>query len=170
MIVSGGHQKDSAIHIHVSILPQTPLPSRLPYNGKQSSLCWTAGPCWLSILNIRVCTCQFQTTSFPHTSSLATISSFSKCLTWLLKALCQNPSGSSKLFRYELLLLAWPCMASYSAPDSDVSICLASLRVGPTNLHEHESVGGCENSDLLSVCTGVEPLPDQSVFSLGNYY
>jgi len=28
VIVSGEQQKDSAIHIHVSILPQTPLPSR----------------------------------------------------------------------------------------------------------------------------------------------
>lgn len=30
--------------------------------------------------------------------------------------------------------------------------------------------GGCENSDLLGVCPGVEPLPDQSMFSLGRYY
>ena len=30
MIVSGGQQRDSTIYIHVSILPQTPLPSRLP--------------------------------------------------------------------------------------------------------------------------------------------
>ena len=29
MIVSGAQQSDSAIHIHVSILPQTPLLSRL---------------------------------------------------------------------------------------------------------------------------------------------
>ena len=34
MIVSGTQQSDSAVHIHVSILPQTPLPSRLPqYRG-----------------------------------------------------------------------------------------------------------------------------------------
>ena len=32
MIVSGEQHKDSAIHIHVSILPQTPLPPRLPHN------------------------------------------------------------------------------------------------------------------------------------------
>ena len=29
VIVSGGQQRDSVIHIHVSILPQTPLSSRL---------------------------------------------------------------------------------------------------------------------------------------------
>ena len=55
--VSGGQQRDSIIHIHVSILPQIPLPSRLPHNIEWSSLCSTVGPCWLSILNTAVCTC-----------------------------------------------------------------------------------------------------------------
>ena len=36
---------------YVSILPQTPLPSRL-HNIEQSSMCYTVGPCWLFILNI----------------------------------------------------------------------------------------------------------------------
>ena len=31
MIVSGGQQRDSALYIHESILPQTPVPSRLPH-------------------------------------------------------------------------------------------------------------------------------------------
>ena len=39
----------------LSILPQTPLPSRLPHNVDQSSLCYTVRPCWLSILNIAEC-------------------------------------------------------------------------------------------------------------------
>ena len=94
MTVSGGQQKGSAIHIHVSItpgdgdgqgglacsdswghkdsdmterlnrteliLPQTPLPSRLPYNIEQSSLYYTVRPCWLSVLNTTVCTCWSQ--------------------------------------------------------------------------------------------------------------
>ena len=47
--------------IHVPILPQTPLPSRLPHNIEESSLCYTVGPCWLSILNIAVSTCWSQT-------------------------------------------------------------------------------------------------------------
>ena len=59
--VSGGQQRDPAIHIHVFILPQTPLPSRLPHNIEQSSMCYIVGPCWLSILNISVCTCPSQT-------------------------------------------------------------------------------------------------------------
>ena len=60
VIVSGTKQRDSAIYIHVSILPQTPLPSRLPHNIKQSFLCYTVGPCWLTILNIALCICQSQ--------------------------------------------------------------------------------------------------------------
>jgi len=42
--VSGGEQRDSAIQIHVSILPQTPLPSRLPHNTEQSSLSYKGFP------------------------------------------------------------------------------------------------------------------------------
>ena len=57
MIPAGGEKRDSAIHIHVSILPQTPFPSRLPHNSEQSSPCYTVGPCQLSILNRGVCTC-----------------------------------------------------------------------------------------------------------------
>ena len=35
VMVSGGQQRGSVTHIHVSILPQTPLPSRLPHDIKQ---------------------------------------------------------------------------------------------------------------------------------------
>ena len=89
MIVSGAQQSDSAIHIHVSILPQTPLPSRLLHNIEQSSLCYTVGPCWLSFLNIAVCTCQSHNPKLPnyplpHFSPLVTISSFSKSVSLFL--------------------------------------------------------------------------------------
>ena len=50
VMVSGELQSDSGIHIHVSILPPTPLPARPPDNIKQSSLCCTVGPCWLSCM------------------------------------------------------------------------------------------------------------------------
>ena len=59
-IVSSEQQRDSAIHIYISILPQTPLPSRLPHNIKKSSICYIVGLYWLSILNISVCTCLSQ--------------------------------------------------------------------------------------------------------------
>jgi len=64
VIVSGERWRDSATHIHVSIVLQTPLPSRLPHNIEQSSMCYTVGPCWLSILNMAVWTCP----SFPGDS------------------------------------------------------------------------------------------------------
>ena len=54
MTASGELWRDSAICIHVSILSQTPLPPRLALNSEQSSLCYTTGFCWLSILNIAV--------------------------------------------------------------------------------------------------------------------
>ena len=61
VIVLDGQQRASAIHIHVFILPQTSLPSRLPHNIKKSSMSSTVDTCWLSILNTEVCTCQSQT-------------------------------------------------------------------------------------------------------------
>ena len=56
MIVSGEQQERN-----VSSLPQTPLPSRLPHNTEQSTLCYTVSPCWLSIFNTAVCTGPSQT-------------------------------------------------------------------------------------------------------------
>ena len=52
LLVSGVQQSDSIIHVHVSILFQILFPFRLLHNIEQSSLCYTVGPCWLSILNI----------------------------------------------------------------------------------------------------------------------
>ena len=49
VIVSGEQQRDSRIHTHVCILPQTPLSSRLLHSIEHSSPCFTVGPCWLSI-------------------------------------------------------------------------------------------------------------------------
>ena len=68
MLVSGVQQSDSVIHIPDSILFQILFPFRLLQSIKQSSLCYTAGLCWLFILNIAVGTCQSQTPnlSLPH--------------------------------------------------------------------------------------------------------
>ena len=55
VIVSGGQQGDPAIciyiytHTHLTILAQSPLPSSLPHNIEQSSLCYTVGSSWLFI-------------------------------------------------------------------------------------------------------------------------
>ena len=53
MIVSGEEQKDLAVRAHAFILPQTPLPSGLPRNTEQISMCYTVGPCWLFIFNMQ---------------------------------------------------------------------------------------------------------------------
>ena len=55
MIVSGRQQSDLVIHTSIHST-QTPLPSRLPHDFEHSPLCNTVDPCWLSILNITVCT------------------------------------------------------------------------------------------------------------------
>ena len=70
VIVSGGQLRDSAIHKHVSVLPQPPLPPRPPRNSEQSSLCCTAGPCWPSNLNTAVRT---RPSLAPYPFPLATI-------------------------------------------------------------------------------------------------
>ena len=54
MIVSGVQQSDSVIINMYSILFQILFPFRLLRNVESSSLCYTVGPCWLSILNTAV--------------------------------------------------------------------------------------------------------------------
>ena len=69
VLVSGVQPSDSVIHIHVSILFQIVFHFRLLQNIGQSSLCYTVDPCWLSILNTAVWTCQSQTLSLSPTTS-----------------------------------------------------------------------------------------------------
>ena len=69
MLISGEQGRGSAIHMNISILPQTPLSSSLPHNIEQSPLCYTVGPCSLSILNIAVYT--MEKAMAPHSSTLA---------------------------------------------------------------------------------------------------
>ena len=53
VLVSGVHQSDSVIHIHVSILFQILFLFRLLQNNEQRSLCYTVGPCWLSRITFK---------------------------------------------------------------------------------------------------------------------
>ena len=64
MIISREQPRDSVIQIHVSILPQTLLPSWWPCNIEQSPMCYTVCPCWLFILNAAMCTCKGVILSF----------------------------------------------------------------------------------------------------------
>ena len=102
MIVSGEEQSNSDIHIHVSILPQTPLPSRLPHNIEQSSTCCKVAPCWLSISNIAVCTC-------PSSSSFKSLYTFSFWSNHFALSYSPGVKGSWCLSWY------WPWQAKISA-------------------------------------------------------
>ena len=55
VLVSDVQQSDSVILIHIFILCQTFPPYELSQNIEWGSLCYTIGPCWLSILHIVVC-------------------------------------------------------------------------------------------------------------------
>ena len=61
VIVSSIQQSNSVIHLHVSIFLQIVFPFKLSQNIEQRFLCYTVGPCWLSILDIAVCTSQSST-------------------------------------------------------------------------------------------------------------
>ena len=143
MLVSGVQQNDSVIHIHVSILFQILFPFGLLHNFEQSSLCYTVGPCWLSILNTAVCTCQFQTPRLslpPHPSPLVTISSFSK-------------SGSLFLHQYSIIYELNGVLWSLSK-HARYGICASSRgrkRVYMTWGHILQSPGGPES--FSSYCT-----------------
>ena len=56
VVVLGEQGRDSIIQIRIYILLQTPLPSSLPHSIEQSSIYYTVGLCWLSLLNIALCT------------------------------------------------------------------------------------------------------------------
>ena len=65
VFIAGVQQSDPVIHVHAyilsfyaSILFQSLFPFRLSQNIVQSSLCYTEGPCWLSILYIGVSICE----------------------------------------------------------------------------------------------------------------
>ena len=55
VLVSGIQQSD--LVIHTSILFQILFQYRLLKSTEYSSLCYTVGPCWLSILYVVVCLC-----------------------------------------------------------------------------------------------------------------
>ena len=57
VLVSGVQQSDSVIHIRIPSLFQILFYYRLLQDTEYSSLCYTVGPCCLSILDILVCLC-----------------------------------------------------------------------------------------------------------------
>ena len=73
MLDSGKQRRYSAIHMHVTILPQTLFLSSLPHYTPQSSLCYTVGPYWSYTLNIAVFSVQLSSVqSLSHVQLFAT--------------------------------------------------------------------------------------------------
>ena len=97
MIASSRPKSNSATHIHVSILPQSPLLSRLPHNSEQSSLCYKVGPCWLSILKTALCTCPYPPPKTKRYSLSCTLGSPMDC----------RPAGSSVHGILQARILEW---------------------------------------------------------------
>ena len=121
-MVPGAQQSNSAIHTHVSIFPQTPLPSSLPHSIEQSSLCYTIGPCWISTLNIAVYISPVQLLSrvwlFATPWTAACQASLSITNTWSLPKLTSiesvMPSNHLILCRPLLLPSIFPSIRVFS--------------------------------------------------------
>ena len=54
VIAKGGQKRVSGIYVRVPILPETSFLPRLPHKFELSSMSYTVGYCWLSILNTEV--------------------------------------------------------------------------------------------------------------------
>ena len=76
VIVSGEQWRDSVIHMHVFILPKLPSHPGCHATLSRESLYYTVGSCWLSILNIALCTYPPKLLNYPF--PMATLCSFSK--------------------------------------------------------------------------------------------
>ena len=87
-----------AIHMHVSILPQAPLPSRPPHNTEQFPVLYSMS---LSALDIAVCMCPSQT---PQLSLLPSTSSNHEFILWVCAYLSVLWLSSfvSSLFRFHI--------------------------------------------------------------------
>ena len=96
-------------YIHMYPFSPTPLPSRLPRDIKQSSLCCTVGPFWLFILNLAMYTCPSQLSNHPLLPSfhLATISSFSRSVSLLLFCKYHLFLDSTCKGHHTIFLLLW---------------------------------------------------------------
>ena len=97
LLVSGVQQSDSVIHIHISILFQILYPYRLLQDTDYSSLCYTVGPCCLSILYIVVCA--LANPKLPIYPSPAPLPHFSFKMGWR----CASSQQQLKLQRHDFL-------------------------------------------------------------------
>ena len=70
MLISSKQSDFVQIDMYISIFFFVIFPHySLLQDIEYSSLCYTVGPCWLSVLYILVCICQYQTPSLPPPTS-----------------------------------------------------------------------------------------------------
>ena len=82
VVFSGEHQRDSAIHVHVSILAQTSLPSRLLLNTEQFHVLYNRSLVAIHFKYSSVYMSILKSLTIPSTTK--TISSFSKYVSLFL--------------------------------------------------------------------------------------
>ena len=82
VIVSG--EQDSAVHMHISMLPQTLLPSRLPHNLKQSHVLYNRSLLGIHFKysSVYMSIPSSLTIPSPDSFPLSTISSFSRSVSF----------------------------------------------------------------------------------------
>ena len=77
VLVSGAQQSNSVIHIHISILPQTPLLSKLSHNIEELYISFSSGPqlwpsrLWLPFCSLMECSLCVVEKRSPITWTLA---------------------------------------------------------------------------------------------------
>ena len=125
MIVSGGLQRDSAMYIHVSILPQTHLPSRLPHNIEQSSLYYRT----LLVIHFKYTSVYMlvpNSLTIPncYPSPLETVSSFSESV---IQTTCFLSFLLLFFFNYFVIVVFWPFGMQYLSSLTGDRTCIPCI-------------------------------------------
>ena len=136
VIFSSEQGRDSAIHIQASILPQTPLPSKLPQNAEQSSVRSMAGPRGLSILNMRRAVRAWPP-PLPSSPGPFWITAFHRALHWNMKF--QKLRMLSKT--------AWSALTAFMPHNDGSPNCTGLLRALFCHCLVHQKTVNNGNSD-----------------------
>ena len=153
MIVSGGLQRDSAIYIHVSILPQTCLPSRLPHNIEQSSLCCRT----LLVIHFKYTSVYMlvpNSLTIPncYPSPLETISSFSEAV---IQTTCFL-SFFVVVFYFFVIVVFWPFGMQYLSSLTGDRTCIPCIGITESQALDCQ---GSPDADHFQQMEKVRPSP-----------
>ena len=153
VMVSGGQLRDSALHIQVSIVPQTPHPSRLTHTIEQSfaiQLYYTVGPCWLSISCSSV-----YTVSQPVSSVAQSYLPLWASMDCSMLACCPCPSPTSRAYSNSCPSSQW-CHATNSSSVVPFFSCLPSFPMSGSFLVSQFFISGGQS---IGVSASASVLP-----------